>query len=688
MRALVSEGMRRRVLLLIILTFVGMFIINFAAARLVIFASFTSLERQYVERDVSRFQNILSDDLGDLRRTAANYGEREETRRFVANPRGMWEPGLTESAFAIIRVELVVVLDRAGKAISARAAAKLDARGERAITDLEAYLSGHADILQRARAGVPVAGIALLPSGPFFLAVHPVSGGAAASSYRGSLVFGRALDAEEVTDIGDRLRLSVTLFPPDAPQTPADVRGALAKITEREPVYVAPLDRRTVAGYSLVRDLEGDPILIARVVAPRDILAQAGWTLWYIFVSLAAIALVVGGVVLLFLEKVVISRVHSLSSSLLRIGTSQDLSLRTVVRGRDQLAYLAAAINGMLETVEKSTAALRASEARNEAFLAAFPDLLFRLKRDGTLLDYRWPGDAPYRKLPPGLVGSSVRSMPDVYPVVGREAVERALASIDESAATGAPVVFEFPSESDGVKRIFEARVVAVGPDEAIALVRDVTAQKTAQEAERKEILLKEIHHRVKNNLQVISSLLDLQARAAQDPATARILQESKDRVRSMSLIHEKLYMRGGAEGVRFSEYVRDLTARLCDSFACAEQGIGVELDVEDLTLDMDTSVPLGIIINELLTNALKYAYPDGGKGRILISMHAGEDGMLQLSVRDDGAGFPAHLDYRYPATLGLRIVNTLASQLHGELTMETGRGTVFTVSFPQPSRP
>jgi two-component sensor histidine kinase len=283
------------------------------------------------------------------------------------------------------------------------------------------------------------------------------------------------------------------------------------------------------------------------------------------------------------------------------------------------------------------------------------------------------------------MLGRNVREVPEVYPVVGGEAVERALRAIEESAASGTPVVFEFLSQDDGVKRFFEARVVAVGSDEAIALVHDVTAHKTAEEAARREILLKEIHHRVKNNLQVISSLLDLQARAARDPGTARLLRESKDRVRSMSLIHEKLYMNGNTEGVRFAEYVKDLTARLCHSFSCAEATIGVELDVEDVTLDMDTSVPLGIIINELVTNALKYAHPDGGSGRVRISLRSGDGSMLTLSVRDDGVGFPADVDYRSPSTLGLRIVNTLASQLHGTLALEKGPGAAFSLSFPRP---
>ncbi|MFI5368940.1 MAG: sensor histidine kinase, partial [Spirochaetia bacterium] len=235
----------------------------------------------------------------------------------------------------------------------------------------------------------------------------------------------------------------------------------------------------------------------------------------------------------------------------------------------------------------------------------------------------------------------------------------------------------------EGGRRHFEERFVASGENEAIVLVRDVTAQKKAEEIRGQEVLLKEIHHRVKNNLQVISSLLALQAGSTDDEKTRALLTESRDRVRSMALIHEKLYPSGDAQGISFAGYVKDLAAHLRHSYAGNSGSVELGTDVEEMTLSMDVSVPCGLIINELLSNSLKYAFPGGRKGTISVSLHRVEGHRVTLTISDDGIGFPRQIDIRNPSTLGLRIVSILVEQLKGTLTKNTGPGTSFTISFP-----
>ena len=215
---------------------------------------------------------------------------------------------------------------------------------------------------------------------------------------------------------------------------------------------------------------------------------------------------------------------------------------------------------------------------------------------------------------------------------------------------------------------------MASGEDEAIVLVRDVTAQKQAEEARRNAVLLKEIHHRVKNNLQVISSLLALQAGATSDVKTRALLAESRDRVRSMALIHEKLYQTADERGISFAGYVRDLATHLRHSYAGNSEAVVMGIDVEEISLDIDVSVPCGLIINELLSNALKYAFPDGRRGTIGINLRRSEDGVVTLTISDDGVGMPQDLDFRNPSTLGLRIVNILVEQIKGTLALNPGR--------------
>jgi two-component sensor histidine kinase len=166
------------------------------------------------------------------------------------------------------------------------------------------------------------------------------------------------------------------------------------------------------------------------------------------------------------------------------------------------------------------------------------------------------------------------------------------------------------------------------------------------------------------------------------DEKTRAMLNESRDRVRSMALIHEKLYQSEDERGISFSGYVRDLAAHLRHSYAGNSEAIAVGIDMEDVSLDMDASVPCGLIINELLSNALKYAFPGGRRGNIAIRLRRAGAGTLDLTIGDDGIGLPQGIDVRNPATLGLRIVNILVEQLRGTLMVNPGPGTSFTISF------
>jgi two-component sensor histidine kinase len=199
-----------------------------------------------------------------------------------------------------------------------------------------------------------------------------------------------------------------------------------------------------------------------------------------------------------------------------------------------------------------------------------------------------------------------------------------------------------------------------------------------------KEILLKEIHHRVKNNLQVISSLLSLQSQSLEDEPTVRMFQESQHRIRSMALVHEELYQSGDLRRIEFSHYVRNLANYLFRSYGVNVDGVKLAIDVSDLHLGIDAAVPCGLIINELMSNALKHAFTDGRHGRIHIQLRANGDGQCRLVVADNGIGLPEGFDIRRSETLGLRLVSTLVEQLGGTIHLDRSDGTEFAIAFDQ----
>ena len=218
-----------------------------------------------------------------------------------------------------------------------------------------------------------------------------------------------------------------------------------------------------------------------------------------------------------------------------------------------------------------------------------------------------------------------------------------------------------------------------------VMVVRDITERKLAEDnikssLEEKNILLREIHHRVKNNMQIISSLLNLQTRYIADEKVVDILKESQNRVKSMAMIHETLYQSEGFAEIGFSNYVNNLVTYLLQSYVDRDH-VKIITDVDDIFLDIDTAIPCGLIINELITNSLKHAFPNITNGQIHIKLMWGDDKFI-LEVKDNGVGFPEMLDFRNTESLGLQLINSLVMQLDGSIELKSDGGTEFKIVF------
>lgn len=235
--------------------------------------------------------------------------------------------------------------------------------------------------------------------------------------------------------------------------------------------------------------------------------------------------------------------------------------------------------------------------------------------------------------------------------------------------------------------------------DTAICFALDLSERKQAENQlkaslHEKEVLLKEIHHRVKNNMQVICSLLNLQCASISDPKTLELLQEGQNRVASMALVHEQLYESEDLARIDFADYIQNLAANLLSSYDVSSDAIALKINVDNVLLSVDAAIPCGLMINELVSNSLKYAFPlipqgglrvsPGNQGEIRIDFHAENDNHLHLTVSDNGIGFPQHLDFQNTETLGLQLVTALTSQLSGTIKLERNMGTKFKITFPQ----
>jgi PAS domain S-box-containing protein len=218
------------------------------------------------------------------------------------------------------------------------------------------------------------------------------------------------------------------------------------------------------------------------------------------------------------------------------------------------------------------------------------------------------------------------------------------------------------------------------------SIVRDISERKKAEEKikaslREKEILLREIHHRVKNNMQIISSLHKLQSTNIKDKQAVEILQSTQNRIKSMALIHEKLYQSQDFSRVDLGEYVKSLTSQLFSSYGVNSHRIKLSTDIKDIFLDLNTAIPCGLIINELVSNSLKHAFPNDRAGEIQVAMRPLNGKEIELVVGDNGVGLPQELDFRKTKSLGLHLVTILTEdQLQGTIQLNKNRGTVFEI--------
>lgn len=272
---------------------------------------------------------------------------------------------------------------------------------------------------------------------------------------------------------------------------------------------------------------------------------------------------------------------------------------------------------------------------------------------------------------------------------------KRVYKTFNEVYKTGKPTkAFDWEIiRKDGSKRFIEDSIALVcdasgKPAGFMGIVRDITERKQTEDKikeslEEKEILLKEIHHRIKNNFQIITSLLRLQEGRFKDKELLDIYRTSQNRIRAMALVHERLYQSDDLARIDFDDYIRKIATELHQVFLVDPKRIVLDINAEKVQLSIDKAIPLGLIINELLTNSIKYAFPKGlrRKGKIAISLTK-QDDVIELIFSDNGVGIPESLDMNNSGTLGMKLISLLTNQLDGEVQLYRGEGTKIVVRF------
>ncbi len=349
-----------------------------------------------------------------------------------------------------------------------------------------------------------------------------------------------------------------------------------------------------------------------------------------------------------------------------------------------EISFISHEITEKIESQRK----IKESESNNRAILLALPDILTKVNKDGYFIDFRLSQTHELDPVRPHLktsvfVGNHVKDV-----IKNPEIAQKFLEIIEKVLRTNELETFTFELLQDDTGRplYYENRFSKMTDNEVIVLARNVTETieyeyMLVESVKEKEILLKEVHHRVKNNLQVINSILNLQSSYVDDPKTLEIINESQNRIRSMSYIHESLYQTKDFSAINFADFITNLVQNLVHSYQLYQDKIDLKLNIEPVKLALDQAIPCGLILNELVSNALKYAYPHDQKGQIVIEVFE-KKGKLSIGVEDFGIGLAEDFKIENSESLGLSLVHTLVDQLDGELMLKRLGGTKFLITF------
>tara|TARA_B110000046_G_C13023807_1_gene412646 strand:+ start:2547 stop:4958 length:2412 start_codon:yes stop_codon:yes gene_type:complete len=359
-----------------------------------------------------------------------------------------------------------------------------------------------------------------------------------------------------------------------------------------------------------------------------------------------------------------------------------------IVEGDEDIKEIAFIAHNITEKVENERK-VKDSEANNRATVSAIPDMLFKVNKAGCFTDFRLNEDG----------GELLKEFAFTAELLGKHIFEVFknekqgkifLKNIQKALRTGKVhtqnFIIPFIIGRTTKRMVYENRYSRVNASEVIVIARDVTDKvefetQLIESVKEKEILLKEVHHRVKNNLQVISSILNLQSSYVEDEKTLEIINESQNRIRSMSYIHESLYQTKDFSSIDFHDYITTLVQNLVHSYQLYTGKTNLKLDIDKVELILDQAIPCGLILNELVSNSLKYAYPDGKGGDIDIEIKEVE-GKIKIRVEDFGVGLPEGFKIEESDSLGLGLVDTLVDQIDGELVLKTENGTKYLIIF------
>jgi len=360
-------SLRKKTLIIVGLTLVCLIAILYAVSRFILLDSFSQLERRLVQNNVYRVKASLDYDLATLSRTTNDWAAWDDTYAFIVDANESYiKANLVDSTFITLRLNLIMFIDSSGRVVFGRAFDLHDEKSVPVMQDIMEHLTPGSMLLTHTSVTSSVSGIVLLPEGPLLISSWPVLTSKEEGPIRGTLLFGRYLNSYYIRHLFELTRLSLSAYRFDDPRLPSDFSVAKAFLSGTSMSFIHPLDAQSIAGYTLLTDIYGKPAVLLRTDMPRDVYKHGQTSIFYFILLFLAVGLIFSTIILLLLERQVLSRLARLSQYVDKITTSGNLSIRLKATGKDELALLAGEINKLLEAQQQAEKMLQAFSLSDE----------------------------------------------------------------------------------------------------------------------------------------------------------------------------------------------------------------------------------------------------------------------------------------------------------------------------------
>ena len=497
---------------------------------------------------------------------------------------------------------------------------------------------------------------------------------------------GRYINTDELTPLVNIPNGTLSASSYNITNQPADINKILPNLSKTNPTIIQRLGSNSIAAYTLINDIYGNPAIILKSQMPRTLYNSYIDTILYFIITIIFLGMFFVGLVLYSLDKNVLTRLDKIMGEIRDIGKKGDLKRRITVNGNDELSDLALSINNTVKALQKSELKLEDSEKSYRSIFENTGTAMLIADEDMTISLVNKTFENILKQNKDKIEGK--QNWIDMLVPEDRKKIEKLhTAHKQASSLVIIPKTYETRANINGINKDFYATFDFIpGTRKSLISLIDITDRKRAEgllttSLKEKELLLREIHHRVKNSLQLISSLLSLQASEIDDDEIIARYKESENRIHTIALIHESLYQSTDISNINFRNYVEILVEDLINSYSVNTNKIKTTFELGNYNVGIETAIPLGLIINELVSNSLKHAFNGQDTGEIKVKLEQDQN-KYTLTVKDNGIGLPEGFNFEETTSLGVLLINSLVNQLEAKMNVEVNGGTIVIINF------